>query len=89
MGTKPKASSLAFAANRTSVEIEPVRRNSGETVQCTVRLLRDDWARLRVLAVSENANLQAIIVAALSIYVQKKGLPPLTPYNNGDNGNGG
>ncbi len=68
--TKPVTDSAAKPARR---------RAAGETVALTVRLTRDDWARLHALAVSEGSSLQALALAGLSRVMAEHGLPPMTP----------
>lgn len=47
---------------------------SGEKIQMSFRLSRQQWQRIRTLAIDERVTSQAVILAALGDYFTKKGL---------------
>lgn len=82
MSTKTGLTNFAAQLEaREPVSDEPIRRNKGEVVQYTIRVSNADWARLRAFAAAEDTTLQAVTIAALSMFMKSYGLPPLKPYN--------
>jgi hypothetical protein len=52
-------------------------RGEGDVVQTSIRMTREDWKRLHVLALDMNTSLHSLFHDGVSMLLESKGLPRL------------
>lgn len=53
----------------------PRRRAQGPVVNLSLRIARDDWQRLHMLALTEGVSINTLALRGLSLIFESKGLP--------------
>lgn len=78
MSTKKKTTGLdAFSAKATTQNTTTPERKGEVIKMCSVRLPREAWLKVSVLALDEGTTFQALAVAGLDSELKKRGLPGL------------